>query len=1166
MIKTILLSLAILMSYLNTYGQIYSRQQLDKLEIQLEQEKGIPRINTLLELSEGYNQFNLNTATNYAKEAAVLSKKFDYDWGYYKSLYCATKSAKENNSIYTFKPILKSCVLWFNENGYGKDAFFASSIYIECVRQTEKKEISQNLAIEALNEAKRLQDDELLGNAWYGAARHELSKIDAYYKYALDSAKFYRKESSDSSSIMLTEMVKYKAGTKEAFEAYYDGYEKAKSWENSKLRCQATLYLANGYASVSNVDSTNHYIKETLNEAVNYGSSRQLGRTYRKLGFCYWAIGDSTNLLDALLMADSITDKLGYYAERIIGLRTLSSVLITNGDYQKGIHFTLQSIELAELLEENIEKIKLQFNLGHIYSLLFEYDKAEEILLANRHTIDELPDTDYKIKLNAQNNHSLGLVYAEKGQHERALEIFKAERENLKGTNEIELILIEHDILDIYVHDNDLENAEKQLDVLLGCDENLLKNPGFTIFKLVIGHTRILQKRYAEGVALINEYLETSQLDEMNKNHMLAYDLLCIAYKNLGEFEKGIEVLEKSNFIEENIKNKIKNKTLKIQSDYEIAQKEAEIEDLKKQQEIQDLKLIQESNTSRIRQQLNLIMGIVVVFILTIGYFIFRRARLKKEKNELLMKSKQIQLEFENIESKQKTELAEVKNSLFANISHEFRTPLTLIKVPIENLKNRENNADKALLDGVLHNADELLKMVDELLELGKMTSGEVELNESVFNLEHLFTPIRSNFKFLFIEKRIVFDWNNSLPKLAYRGDENRLKIVLNNLLKNAYSHTSNKGTVSCQIKQVENGGVHIIVTNTGDNIAREDYPYIFDRYYRANEEKYVGNGIGLSLCKEIIELHGGKIYVDNSLENSVSFHVELPPNRIVQKLHETVEPEIKQGLDQTKIDSTKLILETDGILPHLLVVEDNAEMRDLIAVSLKGDFRISFAENGEIGEQKAIENQPDLIISDVMMPVKDGFELLNILKNNFETSHIPIILLTAKAGSESRIQGLDQDADDYLVKPFNPKELKARVNNLVRQREQLQKLFTENPLHFISKSSSISKLDADFLKNAQLILDTNYSNGDFTVNEFCQELALNRNSVHIKIKTYTGEGTATYIKNFRLKKVIHLLDETKKSIADICFECGFNSSQAFNQIFKKEFKLTPGQFRNRKK
>lgn len=1162
MIKRILFCIPFLICCLNLYGQIYSHEQLDNLEIQLEKEKGISRINTLLELSEGYNQFNLKTALNYAKQAAILSKKYGYDWGYYKSLYCGTKSAKENSPIYKYKPILKSCVFWFKQNGYAKDAFLANNIYIECVRQTERKENSQHLAIELLNEAEQLQDDDLLGKAWYGAARHELGTIDAYYTNALDSAKFYRRESSDSSNIVLTEIVRHKAGTKESFEAYYDAYEKALLWKNPKLKSQVARYLANGYAGISYEDSARHYIDVVLNEAENYGSSRVLATTYSQLGYSYWSLKDTTKMLDAFLVADSITDKLGYNAERIIVLRKLATSLIITGEYEKGIHYILKSIPLAELLEEHTEKIKLQLFLGLLYSNIFEYEKAEEVLIDNAQAINELPDTEHKIILKAQNNRSLGHVYGDLGQHEKALKIIEDELESLKGTNitEREIIYLEYDILEIYIHLEDVENAEKQLEVLLSHDKDLLNVPGFTPFNLAVGHLRILQKDYEEGVKLMNEYFKTTPLDEMNKNHKAAYELLCLAYKNLGQYKNAIEALESANRIEDNIKNQIKSQTLKIQSDYEIAQKEAEIEDLKKQQEIQDLQLIQESNTSRIRQQFNIIMGIVVVFILALGYFTFRRIRLKKEKNELLMKSKQIELELENIESKQKAELAEVKNTLFANISHEFRTPLTLIKVPVQIMMDRLPSEEKPLLDGILTNTDELLKMVDELLELAKITKGEFQLNESIFNLHHFFASIKTNFKSLFKEKKIDLHWANSLPNLSFNGDEYRLKIVLNNLLKNAYYHTAEGGKVTCKIAYSLKFGIQIEVTNTGKNIDSKDFPHLFDRYYRGSETEYTGNGIGLSLCKQIVDLHHGIIEVDNTIENSVTFRVELPQSRIIEEKELFIEPDAILPNEHASI--LKPNQNPNSHLPLLLIAEDNAEMRNLLATILQNEFRLLFAENGEVGEQMAIENQPDLIISDLMMPVKDGFELLNALKKNFETSHIPIILLTAKAGSDSRIQGLDQDADDYLVKPFNKEELKSRIFNLLRQRKKLQKLYLENPLRFIKRDNLISKLDSEFLEKVQSILESNYSNGDFTVNEFCKELALNRNSVHIKIKNYTGKGTGEYIRNYRLSRALTMLMESRMSIADISIACGFNSSQAFNQIFKKEFEVTPGQYR----
>ena len=555
-----------------------------------------------------------------------------------------------------------------------------------------------------------------------------------------------------------------------------------------------------------------------------------------------------------------------------------------------------------------------------------------------------------------------------------------------------------------------------------------------------------------------------------------------------------------------------------------------------------------------------LIFGFLVIGL--VSYVFFRRFRSKKEEEQ---KEIETRLELENFKTLQKAELAEVKNTLYANVSHEFRTPLTLIQVPIQNYLKKAAPADIPVFDSVLKNTGDLLKMIDELLDLSKMETGTVELQKSVFNLTHFLTQIKSNFTPLFKEKNIQLTWDVSFSAGSFNGDENRLKMVLNNILKNAYSHTPQNGFIECAVSINENQGLKIRILNSGDPINQKDLPYIFDRYYRADEFKYSGTGIGLAMSRQIVEMHGGSIQVRNIEGTGVAFEVLLPAGFMI---HEPIENGIytaangNGSMHHITTNGSELAQKSDR--SKILVVEDNAEMRNLLKGILNEDFELSFGNDGEEGEKLAQTNQPDLVLSDVMMPKKDGFELLNVLKNNFGTSHIPVVLLTARADSTSRISGLNQDADDYIGKPFDAIELKARINNLLRQRKNLHKLFSENPLLY-SKEIKCTPLDAEFIDKARQILENNYGDGDFSVNAFCAELALNRNSVNNKLNALANQSTAEYIKNFRLEKALKMLVETDTSISGIYVDCGFNSPQSFNKVFKKKYGCTPSEYRLQK-
>ena len=334
--------------------------------------------------------------------------------------------------------------------------------------------------------------------------------------------------------------------------------------------------------------------------------------------------------------------------------------------------------------------------------------------------------------------------------------------------------------------------------------------------------------------------------------------------------------------------------------------------------------------------------------------------------------------------------------------------------------------------------------------------------------------------------------------------------------------------------------------------------------FYRSNEENYNGYGIGLAICKQIVELHRGNIGIDTQQINRTTFHFFIPTEFAALKttdLPPMANHASTNTSAQTKADSATKA-EINMPLPKLLIVEDNPEMRNLLESILTSDFDLMMAQDGVQGEELAQQYQPDIILSDVMMPNKDGFELLKAIKTNLDTSHIPIVLLTAKVDLASRIQGFDQDADDYISKPFDPNELKARIYNLLRQRKQLKELFSHNPLK-LNTPKNCSTLDSDFLKRARSIVENEYMNGDFTVEQFCQKLALNRMSVHNKLKALIDQSASQYIQSIRLAKAAELLLNTAQGINEVAIDSGFNTRQAFNKAFKNKYKLTPTEYRN---
>ena len=1169
MTKQILIFCLLLLSKSNLCGQIYSRKQLNNLELQLNEKNGIQKINALLELSEGFSNFQLDTAFLYAKEAGVLSLNGRYDWGIYKSLYCVSKIKIENLPIKKVIPLVKKCINWFEANAYKSDALYARILYVECIKNLKGEAEASTIAENNLELAKELGDFRLLGLTWFDISKYKsIINKNKIYNHPLDSSSTYLNLSDDSLSIFLVDLIKnnQNKGSLETIDKYCNLLMKAQKWRNSRLIILSSIYIHDNYSIINQQDSVSLYESNLFHFSKVFESEKLLSRIHRRvLGVSAFG-GNYDKAIHSGKQSLRISNKNGYYTRKSKLLLILSLIYNSIGDTEMSIELTLEGIELAKLQNDEIMVHKLNISLGALYTHFFENEKAEKVLLENKYWLDTIQGFDRKIDFRQANNSCLGKVYIQQKRFEEAINCFKLcildARDNKRA-----LVHINFLILITYLNKDDIFNATIQYNKIFKEFDNNIINSQLN-FDLAEGRLLLGQGKFKAAIVKLENYLQNFKITKLDPNYLIAHDALHKAYKKNGDYKLAFESLTICNSIQDSVSDsQIKENTLEMKSDYEISLKEAEISNLQKQQEIQALKLIQQNSALELRKSYNIILGFGALLILVIGYWLFHRYRNTKEKEKLKSEARQVELELANLQANQKAELAEVKNMLFANVSHEFRTPLTLIKVPTQNYMAKIPMEDQPVFEGILKNTDHLLKMVDELLGFSKMESGSVELRQSIFSVNHLLTQTKAIFDSLFKDKQISFICENLDESLLFNGDENRLKVVLNNLLKNAYNHTPENGTVYFKVKIVDElakSGLSITVSNTGDGILEKDLPFIFDRFYRGDERNYVGNGIGLSLCKQIVELHDGMIKVNCDRLNTVHFNVELP-GILISDVNVLTPPINELQIQDSKSETHHLLNDTElseADVYDVLVVEDNIEMREVLNSVLNQDFRLHFAENGEVGEQMALDLQPDLILSDIMMPKKDGLELLASLRGNSETNHIPIVLLTAKSSVESQIIGLNHDADDYISKPFDSSLLISKIHNILRQRKMLQKRLIENP--FVkSKTVKCNAIDAEFIDKAQYVLEGNFHNGDFSVNEFCQELALNRNSVHNKIKAYTNQSTAQYIKNFRLKKAILMIIETEVSMNEIYINTGFNSPQAFNKAFKGEFSMTPSEYRN---
>lgn len=533
-----------------------------------------------------------------------------------------------------------------------------------------------------------------------------------------------------------------------------------------------------------------------------------------------------------------------------------------------------------------------------------------------------------------------------------------------------------------------------------------------------------------------------------------------------------------------------------------------------------------------------------------------------------------LDMEVKRMEAQKMQELDKTKSDFFANISHEFRTPLTLITGTVDQLEE-DRKTQPLLQEGlglIKRNAARLLQLVNQLLDLSKLEAGKLWLEKKPGDIIGFSKRLAGTFSSQFESKGITFIQYLPDGPLYLNFDPDKLEKVVSNLFTNAFKFTAAGGQVYFSVSKIteKESGVQLElkVKDNGIGIPPERLPRVFERFYQgeaSSTRTYEGTGIGLALVKELTELHGGSITVESGSDLGTIFSVVLTLEHVGEEVvAELTKSEsdlmpilITQETQPLGSNSQKQAAFKRGTLPAVLIVEDNLDLRHFISQNLRELYQVLEAENGMEGFKIATAIMPDLIISDVMMPVMDGVSLSDKVKNDERTSHIPFILLTARADSESKISGLETGADAYLTKPFEMKELKVRVHHLIEGRKKLREKFSR-ALNLQPSEITVTSIDENFLKKVLTILEENLTNTDFDVDTFSREIGMSRTNLHRKLKALTDCSATEFIRVFRLKRAMSLLEQKTGNITEVAYAVGFNSVSYFNKCFKKQFGKAP--------
>ena len=563
-------------------------------------------------------------------------------------------------------------------------------------------------------------------------------------------------------------------------------------------------------------------------------------------------------------------------------------------------------------------------------------------------------------------------------------------------------------------------------------------------------------------------------------------------------------------------------------------------------------------------------MAAYVIYLILAGLilYVIYRVLLDRERQRSAVR-------IQAAEAAQLRELDQMKSRFFANISHEFRTPLTLIQGPVEDLlEDRSKGAVKEHYRLILRNIKRLRQLINQLLDLARIETGQDRLNPTGQDLIGFIRAVFSSFEMMAESKGIEFSFFSEWTSLPTSFDQDKLEKITVNLLGNALKFTPRGGSVLFFIGRPaktryenpgkEDEGILLKVSDTGPGIPAEELPRIFDRFYQVDStqtRKYEGSGIGLALVKQYVELHDGKIRVESEPGRGTTFLVYLPfpvdPALPLSGQQASLKP-VQADLHPTQTAEAAIGNNQDA--PTLLLIEDNADMRRYIRDNLQREYIVLEAANGAEGMAIATDKIPDMIISDVMMPEIDGFELCRALRTDHRTSHIPIILLTARTEATDRLQGIEYGADAYLTKPFNRQELNLRIEKLIEQRENLRRMFAGQP-SLQPKDLDITPVDQQFLSDLISFVEAEISNEQISVLDLSSTLGMSPSQLHRKLKALTGESPGDFLRRFRLQRAAQLLEKSQLSVSEIAFKVGFRSHSHFSRAFRKHHGMTPSDY-----
>ncbi|MEO1260794.1 MAG: tetratricopeptide repeat protein [Bacteroidota bacterium] len=887
--------------------------------------------------------------------------------------------------------------------------------------------------------------------------------------------------------------------------------------------------LGNNAARSNDLRQAIDYYEDALKLIRSTGDRPKEASVFRVIGYSAFVLGDYPLALEYYQQALNIFEEMGFKKPTKSCLENLGEVYTAMEEYDQALSYYERALSIALAVGNRANQPNILFKKGQIYILKKEYNSALQVLIR-------------AVKIRKEANQKIGPF-----QHEL-----------LRSTGFCYKELNQPDSAIIFLNEA-IEIAYKANN-FFGKAESLI----------YLAEVYNQQGKSDLAISSLQQSIEAASFSGNKEWEMEAAKRLYQIFKSQNNSNQALRYhelfrnLQDSLFNEKNVKQ-----IAKLEAGYEFEKEKQQLafeaeQEIKRQQSFQRIALVA--------------LGVSILFILTFAWF-YRSKQKDNAKlshlNEELKKQKSV---VENQKEKLE-ELDEMKSRFFTNISHEFRTPLTIISGMAGQVYKRPELWAKKGAQMIRQNSNQLLQLVNQILDLRKLESKEMKVNLVFGDVVQYLKYITDSHQSFAKSKGLDVHFLSAKKSIKMDYDPDKLLRIISNLMSNAIKYTKDGGNIYFHIDDKEEKGknhLQIRVEDTGSGIPEDQLSQIFDRFYQVDHsrtKKEEGTGIGLALVKEMVQLLGGEITVESEVGTGTSFIVLLPiTKKATVQSAEHFETASGEGFD-TEMESVEIEKEeqeTSPIIssptfakPRLLVVEDNQDIAQFLVACLQDRYELELAPDGQAGIDLAVEQTPDLIISDVMMPKKDGFELCDTLKKDERTSHIPIILLTAKVDHQSKISGLKKGADAYLTKPFEPEELEVRLAKLFELRKRLQARYAGTEIPENESESNDHQIEDEFLQKIRKLLEENLSDSDFGIPQISRGIGMSRSQIFRKVKALTGRSPSQFIRSIRLYKAKDLLKNSELNVSEVAYETGFASPVYFSNAFLEEFGLRPNDARS---